>query len=148
MRRDPSLILTVGVDTLFHSTLLISVFLLFVGHQSPGGGFVAGLVAGAAWVLRYAESDAETVARQTRIAPEALLGVGLLLITGTALAPLLLDRPLLARLTLDLQVPLVGEVVLPSTLVFDSGLFVIVVGVVLMFLQTLGRERAGGEPPP
>ena len=59
MRR--SLILDVIVRLVFHSAFLLGLFLLFTGHNRPGGGFVGGLVAGAAISLRYVAGGIDEV---------------------------------------------------------------------------------------
>jgi len=71
-----SLILDVVVRLVFHSALLLGCFLLFTGHNRPGGGFVGGLVAGASVALRYAaggiDDPPDTYANVARISYDAI----------------------------------------------------------------------------
>lgn len=139
-----SLILQTGTRALFHTIVLFGVFLLFAGHNAPGGGFIGGLVVGAAIVLRYVAEDAEAIRRTIRIRPERLLGTGILLAVATGLAGFAIDGAFLASGALKLSaLPLLGDVKAISVLVFDIGVFCIVVGLVLTVTETLGAEMTG-----
>jgi multisubunit Na+/H+ antiporter MnhB subunit len=140
MRVERSLILETSIGVLFHTALLFSLFLLFAGHNAPGGGFIGGLVAGAAFVLRYVDGGAAAVARTARIGPHLLLGGGLALAVLTGAGPWLVGDAFLEAGKLELDVPLIGDVKATSALPFDIGVFLIVVGLVLMVLTTLGEE--------
>ena len=135
-----SLILETGTRAVFHTIWLFSFFLLFAGHNQPGGGFIGGLVAAAALVLRYVAEGPDDVRRTTRIGPEGLLGGGILLAAATAVVPLAFGQSLLESDVLRLTLPLLGEVKTPSVLLFDIGVYLVVVGLVLAILRTLGGE--------
>ena len=104
MRR--SLILDVVVRLVFHSAFLLGLFLLFTGHNRPGGGFVGGLVAGAAISLRYVAGGIDEVRDTLPLRPWTLLGLGLVIATSTALGPLLFGRQLMEHAKLDLHLGL------------------------------------------
>ena len=74
---------------MFFAVLVASVWLLFAGHNHPGGGFVGGLLAGSAITLRYIAGGISEVRAQTRFRPWTVLGAGLLIAAVTATAPLL-----------------------------------------------------------
>ena len=141
-----SLVLETAVRLVFHATLAASLFFLFSGHNSPGGGFVGGLVAGAAFVLRYLVAGTASVGT-LRVRPETALGAGLLLAAGTGVVPWLFGGQLLESSYVSLQLPVLGYVPVASVLAFDTGVFMIVVGLVLMVLTTLGArsESALGD---
>ncbi|MDY7100073.1 MAG: MnhB domain-containing protein [Actinomycetota bacterium] len=139
MSRHGSLILHVGNAAVFPLALVFSVFLLFAGHNAPGGGFVGGLVAGAAVTLRYADGGADAVRRTVRVPPEVLLGVGLA-IAGTVGAAGLLGGELFESGKLEVDVAVLGTVKATSALPFDIGVFLTVVGVVVAALETLGAS--------
>ena len=137
-----SLILNTVARAVFPTVLVFSVYLLFVGHNSPGGGFVGGLVAGAGLVLRYA---ARGLPGLRTVLPgwmrfELLLGFGLLCAAATAIVPLGLSEPLLTIHHLEFDVPLIGPIKLGTSLFFDTGVYLIVVGLALAALEMLGRE--------
>lgn len=136
MRR--SLILDTSARLLFHSALVFAAYLLFAGHNQPGGGFAGGLVAGAAMVLRYVAGGIAEVRSVTRVAPWTVLGGGLVLATFTALVPLALGEPILSSHAWSAELPVLGTVKLTSPLFFDAGVFAVVVGLVLMALEAFG----------
>ena len=141
-----SLILNTVTRAAFPTVLVFSVYLLFAGHNAPGGGFVGGLVAGAALVLRYAGRGVPglRVVLPQWLRFELLLGGGLLAAALTALIPVLLGEPLLTIHHLEWEVPLIGQVKLGTSLFFDTGVYLIVVGLVLGALEMLGREPGSG----
>lgn len=143
MRAPRSLILEASVDALFHTALLFSLFLLFAGHNAPGGGFVGGLVAGAAFVLRYLDGGADAVKRAVPLPPQTLLGTGLVTAVVTGTAPWLAGRDFLESSKLSIDAPLLGTVKTTSALPFDIGVYLVVVGLVLAVLRTLGAEADG-----
>jgi len=134
-----SLILGACVGPVFAVALLFSVFLLFAGHNAPGGGFVGGLVAGAAFVLRYADGGADEVRRLSPVEPTTLLGAGLLLATFTGVAGWAAGA-FLESSKVAPDVPVLGVVNLTTALPFDIGVYLVVVGLVLGALRTLGAE--------
>lgn len=135
-----SIILDRCVRAEFHTLLLISVFLLFAGHNQPGGGFVGGLVAGAALALRFLAGGVEEVQQAIRFHPFAVMGSGLLLAAATALAPLALGGQLLASAKATVRIPVLGSAQLSSSLAFDAGVYLVVVGLVLLMLRVLGEQ--------
>jgi len=139
-KREPSLILETCVHTLFHTALLFSVFLLFAGHNAPGGGFVGGLVAGAAFVLRYVEGGSGEVQDAAPVPGTVLMGVGLTVAVATGAAALLGGGDFLSSGKLELDVPLLGTVKTTSALAFDIGVYLVVLGLVVVILTTLGAE--------
>lgn len=141
MRSSRSLILEISVHAIFPTALLFSVFLLFAGHNAPGGGFVGGLVAGAAVVLRFVEGGPAALRRTLPVPPTLVLGAGLSVALATAVAPLLAGGQLLESGKLTLDVPLVGTVKATSALPFDIGVYFVVLGLVLTVLRTLGEEE-------
>ncbi len=145
-KREPSLILETCVHTLFHTALLFSVFLLFAGHNAPGGGFVGGLVAGAAFVLRYVEGGAEEVADAAPVPGAVLMGIGLTVAVATGAAAWLGDGEFLSSGKLEVDVPLLGVVKATSALAFDIGVYLVVVGLVVSILTTLGAEPDDPTP--
>ena len=138
--RRRSLVLEVVTRLLFHAVVVFSLFLLFAGHNQPGGGFAGGLVAGLALVLRYLAGGRYELAEAAPVDPGRLMGLGLLLAGGTAAAGFLLGGQVLESGYLDVTVPVLGDVALVSALVFDVGVYLIVVGLVLDVLRSLGAE--------
>ncbi|MEW9550742.1 Na+/H+ antiporter subunit A [Nonomuraea sp. NPDC050783] len=135
----------------FHTVLALSVFLLFVGHSGVGGGFAGGIVAGLAITVRYLAGGRNELAVAVPVHAGVLMGVGLTLSTATALAGLLFGRAALDMLATDVAVPLAGHLHLSTGLLFDTGVYVSVVGMVQDVLRGLGaeldRQIDAGEGP-
>jgi multicomponent Na+:H+ antiporter subunit A len=132
----------VSVRVVFHAVVLMSLWLLFAGHNQPGGGFVGGLLAGSAITLRYIARGIEGVRGNSRFRPWTVLGAGLLLAAGTATASLLAGGAVLESGLASLDLPFVGAAKVSSALVFDTGVYLAVIGMVLMAFEAFGDEPA------
>jgi multicomponent K+:H+ antiporter subunit A len=119
--------------------LLVAIFVLLRGHNLPGGGFIAGLITAVALITQYlANGIAWTRSRMSaRLHP--LIGVGLLIATLTGLASWLFGYPFLTSTFTYLHWPLVGKFEVASAMLFDLGVFLVVVGVTLVILLRLGN---------
>ena len=135
-----SVILETCVRLLFHTVLVFGVYLLFAGHNQPGGGFVGGLVAGTAFVLRYVAGGRAELRASVPVDPGIPLGVGVLLATLTGMGSWLFGADFLSSNYGSLVLPVLGTVKASTVLVFDIGVFAVVVGLVLTLLRTLGAE--------
>jgi multisubunit Na+/H+ antiporter MnhB subunit len=133
-----SLLLEVCLRIAFPTVLVMSVYLLFAGHFRAGGGFSAGLVAGLAFVLRYVAGGSASLGR-FRTAPHAVIGVGLTVAVLTALVPALFGQRMLTSSVWKAHLPVLGEIEIVTSLFFDIGVFLVIVGVVLNLLRTLGE---------
>jgi multicomponent Na+:H+ antiporter subunit A len=142
-----SLILDTTVRLVFDATLVLSLYLLFAGHNQPGGGFVGGLVASAAIALRYLAGGLSEVRSVLRMQPRTFLSVGLVLAVGSALVPLVLGNAPLDQEAYEWQPALLGSVKLTTALIFDSGVYLIVVGLLLMVFEGLGDESEDHRAP-
>ena len=146
-----TLMLETTTRALFPTILVFSVYLLCVGHYGPGGGFSAGLVAGLAFVLRYTAGGSVDPGGLIPVRPAALMGVGLTVAVLTALAPLLFGAPVLSSAKVAVPLPPLGELDIVTSLFLDIGVYLLIVGVVLDLLRSLGAGierdmRDAGEP--
>jgi multicomponent Na+:H+ antiporter subunit A len=133
----------------FPTLLLVSLLLVTVGHDAPGGGFAGGLVAGSALLLRYLAGGGGEARRALRVRPVPLLASGLGVAVVAAASSWAEGRPLLTHAELDLRVGAVGELHLPLSLGFELGVYLVVLGFVLISLRTAGGEEvpsAAAEP--
>ncbi len=138
-----SLIFRVAVRFLVPLLLLFSVFMMLRGHNLPGGGFVGGLVAASAFVLYALAAGVERAREVLRVEPQTLLGSGLALAYGAGLLALALGEPFLTGLWLDLHIPLLGDLHLGSSLLFDLGVMLVVVGTVLLMVFSVEDRLPG-----
>ena len=134
-----SIILRTAARFLITLLMLFSIFLLLRGHNEPGGGFVGGLVAAAAFILHALAFDVSATLAALRVAPRMLIGAGLLLAVGSGLLPLLLGDPFLTAIWWE--VPLgAGVLDIGTPLIFDTGVYVTVLGVALTIMLALAEE--------
>jgi multicomponent Na+:H+ antiporter subunit A len=138
--RRRSVVLEVVTRLVFHTMLAVAVFLLFSGHNAPGGGFAAGLVAGIALTVRYLAGGRYELGEAAPVQPGALLGTGLFLSVGAGLVPLALGGDMLQSVLIEATLGPLGDVKFVTTLFFDIGVFLVVLGLVLDVLRTLGAE--------
>lgn len=133
----PSPILSRGVAVIGPLLLVFSAYLLLAGHNQPGGGFAAGLVAAAWLVLRWLADSTTRSANALPWHPSALIGVGLALAVLTGFAGFLWSDAFLASQVWDLDLALIGDVKVVSALVFDAGVAAVVVGSVAAAIKGL-----------
>ena len=126
------------MSVVFHAVLMMSLWLLFAGHNQPGGGFVGGLLAGSAITLRYVAGGIEEI--RGRFKPWTVLGAGLLVAAMTATVPVLLGGSVLEVGVAALHVPVIGQVKVSSALIFDTGVYLAVIGMVLMAFEAFGES--------
>lgn len=138
--RHRSLVLEVTTRLLFPTVMVLSVYFFFSGHNAPGGGFAGGLTAGLALVLRYLAGGRYELGEALPIDAGQILGMGLILSAGTAAASLLLGAPVLSSAVFEVTLPILGHIKLVTALFFDLGVYLIVVGLVLDVLRSLGAR--------
>jgi multicomponent K+:H+ antiporter subunit A len=131
---------------IFPAMALVAAFLLLRGHDLPGGGFSAGMVVAIAVIVQYMiGGTAWTEDRLAWLRPRVWIGAGLLLSAGTGLAALAFGRPFLTSYFGYLDLPVIGQVPTASALVFDIGVFALVVGATLLMLVALAHQSVRGR---
>ena len=135
-----SLMIDVSTRVLFPSMVAISFYFFFAGHNAPGGGFAGGLVAALALILRYLAGGRAELDETLPIDAGRTMGTGLFLSAVAVVAPMFFGHPPLTSGYTSPEIPLIGKVSLPSALVFDAGVYLIVVGLTLYILNSLGAK--------
>lgn len=135
-----SILLEVIVRILFHTIIVVSIFLLFAGHNLPGGGFAGGLVAGMALVMRYIAGGRWELGAAAPTDAGRLLGTGLILAVGTAVIPLFFGLSPLTSTFWEWEIPGIGHMEFVTSTIFDIGVYLVVIGLVLDVLRSLGAE--------
>jgi len=135
-----SIVFEVIVRLLFHTLIVISVYLLLAGHNAPGGGFAAGMTTGLALVIRYLAGGRYELDEAAPVDAGRLIGGGLAVAALAALLPLAFGGVVLQSAVIDLHVPLLGDLHLVSSALFDVGVYLVVVGLVLDLLRALGSH--------
>ena len=134
-----SLILESISRVLFPLTLLFAAFIFIRGHNLPGGGFIAGLVASLAIVLQYLASGIKWTSSRIPVDMHHVIALGLLFAMGTGLVSMFLGYPFLTSAFTYLKWPVVGKFEVASAMLFDIGVFLTVVGATVMILVELGK---------
>jgi multicomponent Na+:H+ antiporter subunit A len=137
--RRLSPLLQVLVRTVFHTLLVVSLYFLVAGHDAPGGGFVAGLVAGCALVLLSFSDDRASAAVRRLAAPWVLVGAGLAVAAIIGVVGLLAGGAFLEAVSVSRSLPFFGTVKLRSSLGFDVGVYLVVLGAVAAILRAFSR---------
>ena len=135
-----SIILTSATRFLMPMILLFSAFLLLRGHHLPGGGFVGGLIAAAAFGLYLLAFDAHETRRLLRVEPRNLIGLGLLVVLGAGLAGVVRREPFLTARWGRFQITDLVNIELGTPLLFDAGIYLVVLGATLSMLLALAEE--------
>ena len=131
-----SSILQTATRLLMPLLLLFAVFLLLRGHNQPGGGFVGGLVVAASFVLYSIAFSVEAARRALLVRSSTLLGIGLLVALVSGLPAVVLGQPFMTSQWTTIALGST-ELDVGTPLVFDIGVFLAVVGVVLTIVFTL-----------
>jgi len=135
-----SILLEVVVRLIFHTVLVLSVYLLWAGHDLPGGGFAGGIVAGLAFTIRYLAGGRYELGEAAPVGAGLVIGLGLVLAVGTGLAGAIVGDAVLQGGAWKPDIPLLGTLKLYSSTLFDIGVYLVVVGVVLDVLRSFGSE--------
>lgn len=134
-----SVVLEVIARLVFHPILTLSVYLLLCAENLPGGGFVGGLVAGVALMIRYIAGGRHELAAAAPVHAGFFTGLGLTLSTGVALLGLA-DGTVLHAFTWHGHLPLIGDWHLGTAVLFDVGVYLLVLGAVLDVIRALGSK--------
>ncbi|HRK10483.1 monovalent cation/H+ antiporter subunit A [Thauera sp.] len=142
------IIMVVATRVMLPLALLVGAYIFLRGHNQPGGGFIAALVVSIALIMQYMASGFGWAAQRVRVNYHAMIGAGVLIAAGTGIASMVLDRPFLTSAFDHFHLPLVGEFELASAMAFDTGVFLTVVGAVMLALANLSRMgRLTGQRP-
>ena len=135
-----SIMLEVIVRILFHTIIVVSLYLLFAGHNLPGGGFAGGLVAGMALVMRYVAGGRYELGAAAPTDAGRLLGAGMAIAIACAIVPLLFGAAPLTSAFFEADIPVLGHIEFVTSTLFDVGVYLVVIGLVLDVLRSLGAE--------
>jgi multicomponent Na+:H+ antiporter subunit A len=138
--KNRSILIEVLIRLLFHPAIIVSIYLLFAGHNAPGGGFAGGLLAGLALVARYLAGGRYELGEAAPVDPGKVLGLGIILAVGMAVVSLFFSGLPLESAYFAAEVPLLGEMSFGTSTIFDIGVYLVVVGLAIDILRSLGSE--------
>lgn len=137
---DPHpLIMQTLTRVLFPLMIMMAVFIFLRGHNMPGGGFIAGLIAAVALIVQYLSNGSDWIDERLKLNMHLVIGFGLLIATATGLVAMGLDYPFLTSAFTHLEWPIVGQFEVASAIAFDLGVFLVVVGTTVLIIAQLGK---------
>ena len=136
-----SIILRTATRYMFPPLLVFSVYLLLRGHHFPGGGFVGGLMAGSAFALYSLAFDAAEARRLLRVDPQDITAVGLAIALLSGVPGLFSGKPFLTGAWWDIHLGPSISIHIGTPLIFDIGVYLVVMGVLLTLVFVLGEEE-------
>jgi multicomponent Na+:H+ antiporter subunit B len=135
-----SLILRTATRYLFIPLMIFSIYLFLRGHHSPGGGFVGGLMAGAAYALYALAFDVATARKKLRVDPISLAVMGLAMACFSGVPALFYGAPFLTGIWWEIPLLFGAVFDLGTPLLFDLGVYFVVWGILLTLVFSLGEE--------
>lgn len=140
-----SVVLSTTARQVLYIVLAFSVFLLMRGHNEPGGGFIGGLLAASGIVTYYISFGLHSGDQAFPFNYLNVSGAGLLLAMLAGIGPMFLGYPFLTAGFQAITLPAVGTIELSSVLVFDVGVYLVVIGTVMTIVRVLVLERRIAE---
>ena len=142
------IMLVVTTRLLLPLALTAGVYIFLRGHNLPGGGFIAGIMVGIAFIMQYIASGYSWADERFRFDPQRMIGAGVLLAGLTGIGSWAFGYPFLTSTHGHIDIPLIGDVELASVILFDLGVFLVVVGTVLLALATIAAVESIGDQKP
>ena len=136
-----SIILRTATRYMFPPLLVFSVYLLLRGHHYPGGGFVGGLIAGSAFALYALAFDVATARKLLRLDPRDITAAGLAVALVSGIPPLLSGNAFLTGTWWKVPVRPGVTIDLGTPVIFDMGVYLVVLGVLLSLVFLLAEEE-------
>jgi multicomponent Na+:H+ antiporter subunit B len=140
--RKPTVIARTVTRLVVPMILVTAIALLLQGHNLPGGGFIAGVLTVTAFALVYIIFGLDYV--ETELLDREyghVFAIGLAVAAGSGIAAMALGYPFLTQAVAFLEhLPVYGELEVASALVFDLGVYAVVVGALLTILAEVGAE--------
>lgn len=141
MYKTNDLILRTTTSLIAFIMLGFAIYLLIAGHNSPGGGFVGGLLTAGAVLLMYMAYGVEAVEKMIPINFTTLVPIGLAVAVGTGIGSFIFNQPFLSHTFGYFTFPIFGEIELATAMLFDLGVYLTVVGVVMTIILTIANDR-------
>ena len=138
--RDYMAVPSVIMRWMFPVIIVLAAYLFLRGHDLPGGGFAAGIALAIAFLLQYLGSTVREIEDRLRILPVRWIGLGLLIAAGTGMGAWLFGYPFLTSHAQYLELPLIGRVPIASAMIFDLGVFLLVVGATVLILVAIAHQ--------
>ncbi len=133
------MMMVVATRVMMPLALMVAAYIFFRGHNLPGGGFIAGLVAAIAVIMQYMASGFSWTSERQRFYYHGIIGSGVLIAAATGIGAWFNDMPFLTSAFGYIHWPPLKEFEWATAALFDLGVFLAVVGAVLLALESLSR---------
>lgn len=147
-RRSPNrhpMMMVVATRVMLPLSLMVGVYIFLRGHNEPGGGFIAGLVVSVALVMQYMASGFGWTQNRMKVNYHGMIGLGVIAAAITGVSAWVAGLPFLTSGFVHVHLPIVGEFELASAMGFDLGVFLTVVGAVMLALAKLSQVERMAE---
>lgn len=141
MMNPNNLILKTATSFITFILLGFALYLLFAGHNSPGGGFVGGLVTAVALLLMYMAYGKRKLDNIIRINFIYFIPIGLIVAIGTGLGALIFNKPFLTHTFTMVHLPLIGSIDLATAMFFDIGVYLTVLGTMMTIILNVSMDQ-------
>ncbi|MFV0293633.1 MAG: monovalent cation/H+ antiporter subunit A [Paracoccus sp. (in: a-proteobacteria)] len=140
------LMLVVATRLILPISLTAGLFIFLRGHNQPGGGFIAGLIVAISLLMQYMASGFAWAQERQRVPFHAMIGAGVVVAAATGMGAWLFGMPFLTSNYAYVELPFLEKFELATAMAFDLGVFLCVVGAVMLALNSLSRiARRAGE---
>jgi multicomponent K+:H+ antiporter subunit A len=140
------LMLTNVANLVLPMAMMVAVYIFLRGHNLPGGGFIAGLIAASAMILQYIANGVDWVKDRFSVNYQSLMSIGVMIAALTGVGSWLFSKPFLTSWFTYLKWPLVGKWEFATALLFDLGVFLTVIGATMMILSNFGKMTTRHRP--
>ena len=140
MLDDTLLVPSVIMTWMFPVLVMIAAYFFFRGHDLPGGGFAAGVTMAIAFLLQYLATNVRWVETRLTVMPIRWMGIGLLVAVATGAGSWIFGYPFLTAHARYVDIPLVGEVPAATAMLFDLGVFALVMGATILMLIAIAHQ--------
>ena len=140
------LMMVVATRVMMPIAIMVGAFIFLRGHNEPGGGFIAGLIVAIALVMQYMASGFAWAEARQRFPYHRIIAAGVLIAAATGLGAMIAGQPFLTSAFGYFRIPPMEKFELATAMAFDVGVFLTVVGAVMLSLESLSRiARHAGE---
>jgi monovalent cation:proton antiporter len=136
-----NVILQSAAKVLVFIIMIYSIYILFAGHNNPGGGFIGGLITASAFTLLYLAFDVETVRDIIPLDFKIVGAIGVMLALLTGLASIFFGDNFLFQYYEYVNLPLLGKTGLGTAFVFDLGVYMAVVGTTMTIIRSISEDE-------
>lgn len=139
--RPNNMMLQVAIRFISLIIFAFSIYLFLAGHNNPGGGFIGGLMTAISLLVLYLAFDMKTIKDVIRLNFTVFIGIGLLFAVGTGIISMLFGYQFLKHFFDTFQLPIFGEFELTTALLFDLGVYLVVVGAALTIILNIAEDE-------